>query len=81
MNIERALKKIENWRRTMIYCCIIFAFLTFIFLAPGQSYNYVWVTVRFWICFTATVFFAVLAATVNRIQRALTLIYEEMERK
>ena len=81
MNIKSALKKIENWRRAMIYCCIIFAFLTFIFLAFGQSYNFVWVTVRFWISLTATVFFAILAATVKRIQRALTLIYEEMERK
>ena len=80
MNIENALKKVENWRRAMIYCCIIFALLTFVFLAPA-GYNYVWSAVRFWISLTATIFFALIAVTIKRIQHALTLIYEEVERK
>ena len=71
-----ALEKVDNWYKTMVYLCIIFAIITFVLwvVTRGSFYtndSYIHAIARFWASLTLTVFFGVIAVTVKKIHKAL----------
>lgn len=76
MDIERGLKKIENWYGVLVCAGIVFAILTFVLYAGlnGPHNDYVHAVARFWVSFSMTVFFTVLSITVKKIHKFLKLL-------
>ena len=71
-----ALKKVDNWYKTMVYLCVIFALITFVLwvVTRGSFYTndaYIHAIARFWASLALTIFFGAIAVTVKRIHKAL----------